>query len=208
MTSENPSAFLFDDVRVELATFRVFKAGNAVQVEPKALKLLLYLIENRNRLIEREEILGEIWNGTHVTENALSREIAKLRRSLGDDSKTPRYIETVRTRGFRFIAEVGVEALSARVAGNGSGTDLTPAVVAVEPGVADADDRSPRQLVSWGRGLVATGLMLTLAIALLLAWKIYRSTRANAVGLPVAIHQITSWPGLDCNPSFSPNGES
>jgi len=120
VTSEDRSAFLFDDVRVEPASFRVFKAGNAVQVEPKALKLLLYLIENRGRLIEREEILGEIWNGTHVTENALSREIAKLRRSLGDDSKTPRYIETVRTRGFRFIAEVLVEAVSSRAAGNGS----------------------------------------------------------------------------------------
>src|SRR5262245_14555244 len=206
MTSENPSAFLFDDVRVELATFRVFKAGNAVQVEPKVLKLLLYLIENRGRLIEREEILGEIWNGTHVTENALSREIAKLRRSLGDDSKTPRYIETVRTRGFRFIAEVEVEAVLARAAGNGSETDLTPPVIAVEPG--GADGRPSRQLVSWGRGLAAAGLVLTLAIALLLAWKIYRSKRANATGVPVAIHQITSWPGLDCNPAFAPNGES
>jgi len=205
VTSEDRSAFLFDDVRVEPASFRVFKAGNAVQVEPKALKLLLYLIENRGRLIEKEEILGEIWNGTHVTENALSREIAKLRRSLGDDSKTPRYIETVRTRGFRFIAEVLVEAVSSRAAGNGSEIDLTPPVIAVEPEVAA--DRPPRQLLSWGRGLATAVFLMMLAIALLLAWKIYRSSRSNATGLPVAIRQITSWPGLDCNPAFSPNGQ-
>ena len=205
MTSENPSAFLFDDVRVEPATFRVFKAGNAVQLEPKVLKLLLYLIENRGRLTERQEILGEIWNGTHVTENALSREIAKLRRSLGDDSKTPKYIETVRTRGFRFIAEVLVETVPARAVGIGSETDLTPPIIALEPGVAD--DRPPRQSVSWGKRLAAAGLVMMLSIALLVAWNIYRPTRSNPVGLPVAIRQITSWPGLDCNPAFSPNGE-
>jgi Tol biopolymer transport system component/DNA-binding winged helix-turn-helix (wHTH) protein len=206
VTSENPSAFLFGDIRVEPATFRVFKAGNAVQVEPKALKLLLYLIENRGRLIERQEILGEIWNGTHVTENALSREIAKLRRSLDDDSKTPKYIETVRTRGFRFIAEVQVEAVSATVAGNGSKASLAPAANEVEP--RDAAARPPRQLASWKRRLAAAGLVIVLAIALLLVWKIYRSSRSNSTGLPVAIRQITSWPGLDCNPAFSPNGES
>ena len=206
MTSENPSAFLFDDVRVEPATFRVFKAGNAVQLEPKVLKLLLYLIENRGRLTERQEILSEIWNGTHVTENALSREIAKLRRSLGDDSKTPRYIETVRTRGFRFIAEVLVETVPARAVGNGSETDLIPQVIPVERAVGD--DRPPRQLVSWGKRLAAAGVVMMLAIALVLAWKFYRPSRSNANGLPVAIRQITSSPGLDCNPAFSPNGES
>ena len=83
MTSHNSSAFLFDDVRVEPATFRAFKADDAIQLEPKTFRLLLFLIENRGRLIEKEEILENIWNGTHVTENALVREIAKLRKTLG-----------------------------------------------------------------------------------------------------------------------------
>ena len=205
MTSENPSAFLFDDVRVEAATFRVFKAGNAVQVEPKVLKLLLYLIENRGRLIEREEILGEIWNGTHVTENALSREIAKLRRSLGDDSKTPRYIETVRTRGFRFIAEVLVETVSARAAGNGNEPDLAQPVVASP--LAIADDRKPRRL-TLGKLFTIVGIATVLAVGLTLGWRSYRSSRPAASALPVTIRQITTWPGLDCNPAFSPNGQS
>jgi len=82
MTPGKSSAFLFDDIRVEPATFRAFKAGQAIQLEPKALRLLLFLIENRERLIEKEEILNTIWNGTYVTENALTREIAKLRKLL------------------------------------------------------------------------------------------------------------------------------
>ncbi len=108
MTPENSPAFLFDDVRVEPASFRAFKAGNLIQLEPKALRLLLYLIENRGRLIEKEEILNTIWSGTHVTENALAGEIAKLRKTLGDDPKAARYIQTVHTRGYRFIAEVSL----------------------------------------------------------------------------------------------------
>jgi DNA-binding response OmpR family regulator len=54
MTPRNSSTLLFDDVRVEPATFRAFKAGNAIQLEPKALRLLLFLIENRARLVERK----------------------------------------------------------------------------------------------------------------------------------------------------------
>jgi DNA-binding winged helix-turn-helix (wHTH) protein/TolB-like protein/Flp pilus assembly protein TadD len=106
MTPRVSSAFLFDDVRVEPATFRAFKAGQVIQLEPKALRLLLFLIENRGRLIEKEEIFDAIWHGTHVTDNALTREIGKLRKILGDDPKAPKYIQTVHTRGYRFIAEL------------------------------------------------------------------------------------------------------
>src|SRR5437762_9476981 len=124
MTPRNSSAFLFDDVRVEPATFRAFKAGKVIQLEPKTLRLLLFLIENRGRLIEKEEILDAIWPGTHVTENALTGEIGKLRKTLGDDPKAPKYIQTVHTRGYRFIAELA-EA-------NGEGTRASEAVKEVE----------------------------------------------------------------------------
>src|SRR5207244_12929836 len=99
MTPRNSSAFLFDDIRVEPATFRAFKAGNLIQLEPKALRLLLYLIENRGRLIEKEEILSAIWNGTHVTENALAGEIAKLRKKIGRASCREREEKRAATGG-------------------------------------------------------------------------------------------------------------
>lgn len=67
MTLENSSALLFDDLRVEPAMFRAFKAGNTIQFEPKAFRLLLFLIENRGRLIEKDEILQVVWNGTHFS---------------------------------------------------------------------------------------------------------------------------------------------
>jgi DNA-binding winged helix-turn-helix (wHTH) protein/TolB-like protein/Tfp pilus assembly protein PilF len=124
MTAPNSSVFLFDDIRVEPASFRAFKADQSIPLEPKTLKLLLFLIENRGRLIEKDEILDAIWSGTHVTENALTREIGKLRKSLGDDPKAPKYIETVHTRGYRFIAELA-EA-------NGSRAPVSPLVATAE----------------------------------------------------------------------------
>ena len=112
MTIDTFKVFSFDDLQVEPRTGEVFKSGVPLQLEPKAFKLLVFLIENRDRLVEKEEILDVLWKDTYVTENALASAIAKLRRTLGDDSKTARYIQTVHTRGYRFIANVNVEVRS------------------------------------------------------------------------------------------------
>ena len=106
MTNHGVSSIQFDDIRVEPRNFKVFKAGAALPLEPKTFLLLSYLIENRDRLVDKQQLLDAIWKDVAVTENSLTREIGKLRRALGDDPRTPRYIETVHTRGYRFIAAV------------------------------------------------------------------------------------------------------
>jgi len=132
MTTEASRVFFFDDVKIELRTGEVFKAGGLVPLEPKAFKLLVFLIENRDRLVEKEEILDVLWRDINVTENALASAIAKLRRTLGDDSRTAKYIQTVHTRGYRFVANVEVK--------NGSsGDDQTKTVL----GEAAAEKDSP-----------------------------------------------------------------
>src|SRR5215510_5840015 len=206
MTPPDSLAFLFDDVRVEPATFRAFKAGNPIQLEPKAFRLLLFLIENRVRLVEKGEILESVWNGTHVTENALVRAIAKLRQTLGDDPKTPKYIETVPTRGYRFIAEVEVRNVSEDLAEslakpNGKDSEAA-AKVSIEMPQAHS------QQSSWAKRLAVAGMLVILAIAAWLAWKAQRASNSVATTLPLTIRQITTSPGLDFNPAFSPDGES
>lgn len=98
--------YQFDDVSVDPRNFQVWKAGQPVVLEPKVFLLLVFLIENRERLVEKHEILDVIWKDIAVTENALTREVAKLRKALGEDAKSARYIQTVHTRGYRFIAKV------------------------------------------------------------------------------------------------------
>jgi DNA-binding winged helix-turn-helix (wHTH) protein/TolB-like protein len=104
----NSRVYRFDDVQVDLSSFRVTKADRIVQLEPKAFKVLVFLIENRGRLVEKKELLDAVWKDAFVTENAMTRVIAQLRKALGDDSKEATHIQTVPTRGYRFIAEVEI----------------------------------------------------------------------------------------------------
>lgn len=106
MTVENDIIFSFGDVRVAPADFKIWKGDDELGLEPKAFQVLVYLLRNRGRLVEKSELLDGVWKDTFVTENALTREIAKLRKALGDDPKDARYIQTVHTRGYRLVAEV------------------------------------------------------------------------------------------------------
>ncbi len=100
--------YRFDEFEVDDREFRLSANGVTVQVEPKVLRLLLYLIENRNRLVRKQELLDRVWPDAMVTENALTRVVGLLRKALNDDSHVPRFIETVPTAGYRFIAKVTV----------------------------------------------------------------------------------------------------
>src|SRR5215475_12690003 len=99
-----------------------------MQVEPKALQLLVFLVENRGRLVEKGELLTAIWNGAFVTENVLPRAMTQLRKVLADDAKNARYIETVPTRGYRFVADVEVhdDPVQAQVVASAVAATVTP----------------------------------------------------------------------------------
>ena len=101
------SVFHFGDVEVREREFRLIKAGEVIPVEPKAFRVLLFLLHNPQKLITKEELLNAVWGETAVSENSLTRSIALLRRLLGEDSHEPHFIETVSTVGYRFICPVG-----------------------------------------------------------------------------------------------------
>jgi len=100
--------FRFDRFQADDNVFRLVADGVPVSLEPKALRLLLYLIQNRGRLVRKQELLDAVWADTSVTESALTRSIGLLRKALDDDSREPRFIETVPTAGYRFIAQVEI----------------------------------------------------------------------------------------------------
>jgi DNA-binding winged helix-turn-helix (wHTH) protein/Flp pilus assembly protein TadD len=98
--------YRFDQFEVDDREFRLSEDGAPLPVEPKVLRLLVYLIENRNRLVRKQELLDAVWPDAMVTENALTRAIVLLRKALNEDPRVPRYLETIPTAGYRFIAKV------------------------------------------------------------------------------------------------------
>lgn len=98
--------YRFDDFEVDPEAWRLSRGGREIHLEPVVLKLLIYLIANRGRLVPRQELMDTVWGDTVISESALTKAVARLRKALGDDSATHRYLETVRSHGYRFIAPV------------------------------------------------------------------------------------------------------
>lgn len=95
--------FELDTAKAEL------RAADAIcPVEPQVLALLTLLVENRERLVSRDELLDKIWHGRVVSDAALASRIKSARQALGDDGQSQRFIRTIHGQGFRFVAEVKV----------------------------------------------------------------------------------------------------
>jgi len=103
----------FGEARFDVSNLELTLRGELRPLEPKSFRLLRYLIENRSRVASKEELFTTVWEGVAVSDNALTRAITQIRKALEDDPKEPRYIETVPTVGYRFIAEVRVPPAAA-----------------------------------------------------------------------------------------------
>lgn len=80
--------------------------GTKIKLPPKAFDTLLVLVRNRGHLVERDQLLSEVWSDVFVEEGNITWTISQLRKALGDSPSEPQYIETVPGRGYRFIAPV------------------------------------------------------------------------------------------------------
>ena len=95
------SGFELDTEKVELRD-----ANGVVALEPQVFALLVLLVENRAKVVSREEIVEQIWDGRFVSDSAISSRIKSLRRALGDDGKKQSFIKTIQGHGFRFVSEL------------------------------------------------------------------------------------------------------
>jgi TolB-like protein len=90
--------YALDTAKVEL------RAGVEIHpVEPQVFALLALLVENRERLVSKDEIIEKVWDGRVVSEGAVASRIKSARRALGDDGKSQRWIKTIHGQGFRFV---------------------------------------------------------------------------------------------------------
>lgn len=102
--------YTFGDYRIDTALFQIARAGKTLPVEPQVLELLIVLIENRDHVVTRDELIEKVWKGRVVSDTTLSSRVKTARHLIGDDGTRQEYIRTVHGRGFRFVGAVEVEA--------------------------------------------------------------------------------------------------
>lgn len=134
----------FADFELDLETRELCRAGEPVALPAQAAGLLIVLVENAGRLVPRRELIARLWPDRYVDfEQGLHNAVRQLRSALGDDPRSPRYIETVPRQGYRFVAVV--------TEGGAGASDRT----------AIAAPRSPRR--GWHLGLVLVAMVAVAA---------------------------------------------
>lgn len=98
--------WVFGEFALDSGRYRLTHRGVEIHVEPRVLETLVYLVEHRDRVVPKDELLENVWSAAFVTDSALKRAIQEARRALGDDGDRQEFIATVRGRGYRFVAAI------------------------------------------------------------------------------------------------------
>jgi class 3 adenylate cyclase/DNA-binding winged helix-turn-helix (wHTH) protein/tetratricopeptide (TPR) repeat protein len=98
--------YVFGDYELDTRLYELRHAGQPSQVEPQVFNVLTYLIQHRDHVVTKEELLDHLWPDQFVGEAVLSTRVMEARKAVGDSGRTQRVIKTVRGRGYRFVASV------------------------------------------------------------------------------------------------------
>jgi TolB-like protein/Flp pilus assembly protein TadD len=118
MSPQMVNSYEFGSFRLLVADHALFHDGRNVTLTPKALDLLLVLIENRGHLVSKESLISQVWPDTFIEENNLAVHISILRRTLAENDGETEYIKTTPRRGYSFVGEVRAETRSEMAATN------------------------------------------------------------------------------------------
>ena len=187
-----------------------------VTLEPKAFAVLRLLVERAPQVVDKAEIFAVVWKDTAVTDNALTRIVAQLRRALGDDARDPRYIATVSARGYRLLPEVRrLDAQASPAAGADAGGTGPPRAGAPAPRRRDANRRwlvagaiAALVLISIAGAYVAMRRTASAAAAAAVA-QAAKGSLGNldlAVAASLGPEQLTAATGYDGYVAYSPDG--
>ena len=100
--------YVFGDCTLDPQRYELHRGGTRIPLRPKVFQVLIYLIEQRHRVVTRDELLAQVWPNQYVGEETLTSCVKAARRAVGDSGRTQRVIRTVHGRGLRFVADVTV----------------------------------------------------------------------------------------------------
>ena len=168
--------YSFDTFTLQLEQRRLLGAdGTEIELTPRLFDALLYFVQNAGQLLDKDRLMSELWPDVVVEENSLSQSVSALRKALGDDAQSPRFIQTVPRRGFRFVAAVvASDAEAAPVAPVTPTAPVTPVapaapvIPAIEAIAVDAPAAPQRR--RWLAG-AAAGAVLATAVGATAVWR-------------------------------------
>ena len=177
MAETTKPIYVFGAFRYDAQQRLLFHDGKLIPLVPKAADTLQVLIENSGRIVERSELIRQIWPDTTVEEIGLARNISIVRKALGDDSESNRHIETIPRRGYRFIADIQV----------------------LHPDERDGPTKPAWRISKWA---IAAGFAALWILIGLVYWQFYRPSRyvpsrSGYANLAVIPFECLS-PEIDC----------
>ncbi len=106
MHDNSQPTYRFGEVEVDLQRQTLRVAGQEHYLRPKTFSVLVYLIEQRQRLVTKDELINQVWDGAVASDDTLVQSIVDIRKALGDDSRQPRFVKTLPKLGYHFISPV------------------------------------------------------------------------------------------------------
>jgi TolB-like protein len=101
--------FLFSDHRLDTSRRELRRGSEAIAVEPQVFDLLVYLVENRDRVVSKDDLIASVWRGRIVSDSTLTSRINAARKAVGDSGDAQKLIRTIARKGIRFVGDVRVE---------------------------------------------------------------------------------------------------
>src|SRR5215212_83567 len=104
-----PAPFMtlsFADYEIDVERRELRRATMAVHVEPQVFDLLVYLVQNRDRVVSKDDLIASVWGGRIVSDSTLTSRINAARKAIGDSGEEQRLIRTIARKGIRFVADV------------------------------------------------------------------------------------------------------
>jgi TolB-like protein/Tfp pilus assembly protein PilF len=105
--------FLFENHALDIDRRELRRGAQQIPVEPQVFDLLVYLVQNRDRVVTKDDLLDAVWSGRFVSESNLTTRINAARKAIGDSGEEQRLIRTVPRKGFRFVGVVSIAAENA-----------------------------------------------------------------------------------------------
>src|SRR5258708_5440941 len=149
------------------------RADSPVSLTPKAFDVLLFLVQNSNRLVSKEELLQAVWGNTFVEEGNLTQYISHLRKALGDNSEDTRLIVTIARKGYQFTADVTVaEAADTAKQAAVQVSIAESSLAATQPGLdSPADEAVPKAQKHWQNVAVVGASAVLLVVVCFASWR-------------------------------------